>query len=228
MGDADQHHFGGWQRPAGLLHLGDALEQHLPGAGEHADRKGFGKSAAADALGLCEGAVLAGFRHDLEAGHEMGEFRQFAQHGARVGTGIILRLQFGQRCRQVSLEQQLEKIDDAGPVGEAEHGPHVIEPDPPGGMGNSLVEQGHGIAGRALGRAGNGLKCFLVSLDLLGGADTRQMADEHARLDAAQVETLAARQDCDRYLADLGGGEDELCVGRRLFQRFQEGVEGRA
>ena len=51
-------------------------------------------------------------------------------------------------------------------------------------------------------------------------------ADERLGVDAPQVETLAARQHRDRHLADFGGGEDELDVRRRLFQRLQQAVEG--
>ena len=52
------------------------------------------------------------------------------------------------------------------------------------------------------------------------------MPDKQAGVDAPQVEALAARQHGDRNLADLGGGEDELDVRRRLFQRLQQAVEG--
>jgi len=54
------------------------------------------------------------------------------------------------------------------------------------------------------------------------------VADQLVGFDPAQIEALAARQDRDRNLADLGGGEDELGVRRRLFQGFQQRVEGRA
>ncbi len=37
--DADQHHLAGADRPVGGLHLGNALEQHLPGARQHAHRQ---------------------------------------------------------------------------------------------------------------------------------------------------------------------------------------------
>jgi hypothetical protein len=50
---------------------------------------------------------------------------------------------------------------------------------------------------------------------------------KHVGLDPAQVEALGARQDGHRHLADLGGGEDELGVRRRLFQRLQQRVERR-
>ena len=59
-------------------------------------------------------------------------------------------------------------------------------------------------------------------------ADAFEMLDQHAGIDAAQVEALAARQHRDRHLADFGGGEDELGVRRRLFQRLEQRVERRA
>ena len=54
------------------------------------------------------------------------------------------------------------------------------------------------------------------------------MVYQQSRIDAAQVETLAARQHRHRHLADFGGCENELCVRRRLFQRLQQRVERRA
>ena len=47
-----------------------------------------------------------------------------------------------------------------------------------------------------------------------------------AALDALQVEALAARQHRYRHLARLGGGEDELHMIGRLFQRLEQAVEG--
>ena len=54
------------------------------------------------------------------------------------------------------------------------------------------------------------------------------MLHQQRGIDAAQVEALAARQHRDRHLADLGRGEHELHVRRRLFQRLQQRVERRA
>ena len=65
-----------------------------------------------------------------------------------------------------------------------------------------------------------------ISTLLLRG-DVGEMLHQHVGLDAAQVKALAARQHRDRNLADLGRGEHELGVLRRLLQRLQEGVERR-
>ena len=47
------------------------------------------------------------------------------------------------------------------------------------------------------------------------------------RPDAGEIVPLAAGEDGGRDFLDLGRGEDEDDVGGRLFQRFQQGVEGR-
>ncbi len=57
MRQPDQHHFGGADRPVGRLHLGNALQQHLPGARQHPDRQRLGEVRAALPL------VLATARH---------------------------------------------------------------------------------------------------------------------------------------------------------------------
>ena len=51
------------------------------------------------------------------------------------------------------------------------------------------------------------------------------MFGQHRLLDAAQIETLTARQYGDRHLADLSRRENEANVCRRLFERLQKGVE---
>jgi hypothetical protein len=61
----------------------------------------------------------------------------------------------------------------------------------------------------------------------LRAAMPREMGHHRLRLDPAQVEALAAREDRDRDLADLGGREQELHMGRRLLERLEERVERR-
>ncbi len=54
------------------------------------------------------------------------------------------------------------------------------------------------------------------------------MLHQQRRIDPPQIEALAARQHGDRHFADFGGRENELGVRRRLFQRLEQRVEGRA
>ena len=57
--------------------------------------------------------------------------------------------------------------------------------------------------------------------------DAGEMRHQHVGIDPAQIEALAARQHRDRHFSNLGGGEYEFGVLRRLFQRLEERVEGR-
>ena len=58
-----------------------------------------------------------------------------------------------------------------------------------------------------------------------GLRDRAEMGGERFGRNAPQVEPLAARQDGDRDLVDLGRREQELDVRRRLLERLQERVE---
>ena len=82
------------------------------------------------------------------------------------------------------------------------------------------------VAHRAVGGAGNQRERRRLDLDALCLGDPTVMRDQQLDWDAAQRETLAARQNRDRDLVDLGRREDEFDVGRRLFERLQQRVEG--
>ena len=77
------------------LHLGNALEQHLPGARQHAHRQRLGELRAAPALVLRQRGVVGRRRHEAQPRHQMGELGKVGQHGRRVGAGIVLRAELG-------------------------------------------------------------------------------------------------------------------------------------
>jgi len=81
-----------------------------------------------------------------------------------------------------------------------------------------LIQQGLGVTHRALGGAGDQRQGVGLDPRALGLGDGGDIALDHRRLDPAQVEALAAGEDGHRNFSDLGGGEDELGVRRRLFQ----------
>ena len=226
MGEAYQRHLGRHHRPVGLADLADGFEQHLPGPRQHADRQALGEIGAAHPLGLGQAVVLGRLRHELETGDEVAELGEVGEHHRRVGPGIVLCPKLAQRPGDVALHRELEQVDDARPVGKAEHAADLVQRDSAAGMGDRLVENRERVAHRALGGARHGGERFLLGLDPLRPADLVEMPDQQRRVDAAQVEALAARQHRHRNFSDLGGGEDEFCVRRRLLQRLQEGVEG--
>ena len=187
-----------------------------------------GKGAPARALGLGQRHVVGDRRHDLHARDEMGELGEIGEHHRRIGAGVVLVAQLGERRGDVAAHQRLEQVDDARAVGEPEHLPHVLGAHRPGGVRDRLIEQRERIAHRAFGGARDQRERLGLDRDPFLRGDAFEMLDQQRRIDAAQIEALAARQHRDRHLADLGGGEDELGVRRRLFQRLEQRVEGRA
>ncbi|GJD76755.1 hypothetical protein CFIICLFH_5014 [Methylobacterium goesingense] len=92
-------------------------------------------------------------------------------------------------------------------------------------MRDGLIEERERVAHRTLGRPRDRRQGLGIGLHGLGRADAGEVPDQGLGLDSAQVEALAAGQDRHRHLADLGGGEHEFRVRRRLLQRLQKGVE---
>ncbi len=92
-------------------------------------------------------------------------------------------------------------------------------------MGNRLIEQRETVTRRAFGCTRNHRQRLRLGLETFLGCDGREQSHKVGGADAAQIEALAARQNSDRNLADFGGGEDELHVLRRLFERLQQAVE---
>ena len=64
-----------------------------------------------------------------------------------------------------------------------------------------------------------------VEFDAFLVQDVVEVANDVARRHLLQVELQAARQHGDRDLLRIGGGQNELDVLGRLFQRLQHGVE---
>ena len=113
-------------------------------------------------------------------------------------------------------------------VGKAEHLPHVLGAHRPSGVGDRLIEQRQRVAYRAFGSSRDHRQSRGLGRDRLLLRNALQMLDQQRRIDPAQIETLAARQHRDRDFADFGGREHELGVRRRLFQRFEQRIEGGA
>ena len=156
----------------------------------------------------------------------MGEIGEIGQDDGRIGADIVLGAELVEGLGNAAGHQVLEQVDDAGAVGEAQHGAHRFRGDRAGAMGDRLIEDRLGVAHRTLGGTRDHAKRGILGLDLLQLSDARQIVLDGDGVDSAQVEALAARQDGDRHLANLGGGEDELHMLRRLLERLQQAVEG--
>ncbi len=158
--------------------------------------------------------------------HEIGEVDQDLPG---LAAAVVQLLQRAQRAGHVALHRLLEKVDHPGAVGQPQHQPQrrrVERAARAGPQRDGLVEQAERVAHRALGGARDHRQRLLLHRHALLGADAGEVGHHHLRLDPAQVEALGARAHRHRHLLDLGGGEQELDVVGRLFQRLQQAVEG--
>ena len=226
MRNADQHHLAGADRPAGGLHFGNSLEQHLPAARQHAQRQRLRERRAAPPFILRKRGIGRRRRNEAQPRHQMREFGEVGEDGGRIGAGVVLGAKLVQRGGRVTLHQMLEQVDDAAAIAEAQHLADRIGGDRAAAMGDRLVEYRQAIAGRAFGGTRDHGERGVVDLDRFQSRDPGEMGDQQLGVDAPEVEALAARQHGDRHLADLGGGEDELHMRRRLLERLQKAVEG--
>ena len=92
--------------------------------------------------------------------------------------------------------------------------------------GSHLVKQGDGIAHPAGGLAGDQRQRFLFGVQLFSLDDAFQLTDDIVHRNTSELMALAARKHGGRYFMHLGGGQDENGMGRRLLERFKQGVEG--
>ena len=227
IAEPDQGHLDGGRGVGRPSHLVMALEQHLPEPRQAAGR-GLG-SDGGDSLGLFLWHGQGVRPQGLADCRRMAVFQQVQHHLDRIGAETPEGAVGGDGRARLAAHHLFEQLDGLGPVGQTQHvlddlGRHHLAGV---GLDNGLVQQGQAVPHRALGGAGNQGQALGLDLRAFLLADPLQMGGQDRRLDPPQVETLAAGQDGHRHLADLGGGEDELGVGRRLFQGLEQGVEGR-
>ena len=140
--------------------------------------------------------------------------------------GFDLGLAMGEMAA-ANADDAFEQGDGLGPVGQPQHVAHRVGLDHLTALGldQGLIQQRQAVTHRPLGRARDQGQGVGLDLHAFAVGDPAQVFDQDLRLDPTQVEPLAPAQDRHRNLADLGGGEDEFGVGRRLLQRLQQGVE---
>ncbi len=170
----------------------------MPGAAKNADREAVGVFLAAGAFHFGKGTALAQHgagslaRGIFEACHIMDEIGQIGQHDIGICAGVVLFLHLGKGGGNVAAHDMVEKIDDAGAVGKAQHGADIACIDLAGRMGNRLVEHGQGVAHRAFRRARNQAQRLTIRLDFLCRRNPGEMLHHSSCMDAAQVKALAA------------------------------------
>ena len=134
--------------------------------------------------------------------------------------------QLGQGRRGVPGRQGVRHTEQVAAVGDAGHLPDHRLVDLAGDAGAG-VQDGQRVPQSAVGQPGDQPRRPLGEGEALSPGHLGHPPGDVLRADAGEVVPLAAGTDGGRHLLDLGGGQDENDVGRRLLQGLQQGVEGR-
>ena len=90
-----------------------------------------------------------------------------------------------------------------------------------------LVEDGQSITHTSVGLLGDDIQGFRFGFHMLLEGHAFQVFHHVADTDPVEIINLAAAQDRRKDLMLFSGRQDEDCMMRRFFQRFEEGIEGR-
>ena len=174
------------------------------------------------------GLVRNGLRRLLaerDAIEQAGKVGQRA--GKRQAAGkhrIRLRHQRGHIARNQRIKQRVEVFL----AHRAQHLRHLRLAHRARAVGDALVQQGKRITHRTIGRARNVAQRAGLKGHGLLRQNVFQMRANRGCCHLFEVELQAARKDGDGDFLRVGRRQNELDVLRRLFQRFQHGVESMA
>ena len=146
------------------------------------------------------------------------------QRGHLPPAGIKL-LQAGKGRGRVAVGNALHQGRRLQAAGKAEGGvyPRLVHAP---ALSHALVQQGQRVPHAAVGQAGNQGRPLRRELYPLLSGHIQQPGGDLLGADAPEGKLLAAAFDGGGHLVDLGGGQDEHQVGRRLLQNLKQGVEG--
>ena len=156
----------------------------------------------------------------------MNVIGEIGEDDARIAARGMLLLDFPDRPRRIARHDRIEEIDHPRTVGKAEHRLHLRRLYFAFAMGKGLIEKRQRIAHRSFRSTRNHSERIVLSLDAFEPGDLAQMRDKQRRIEALQIEALAARQDGDGNFPDLGGREEEFHMRRRFLERLQQRIEG--
>ena len=137
--------------------------------------------------------------------------RQLGEHAGQ-GIGVLLGQRL-QQCRQRRFGGQSEHLAHGGLV-------HLAT-----ALHHRLIQQAEGIAHGAVGMMGQQVEGAVRDGEAFRLGHPPQVFGDQRRLQPLQVELEAAGEHGDGQLVRFGGGEDELDVFRRLFQRLEQRIE---
>jgi hypothetical protein len=172
--------------------------------------------------------VVDAVRQSLGDGDTVQHVENFREHA------IPVRALFGQMTDAfeqglgIAFDQRMQDVIDLTMIEGPEHRPHIGSHDLAFAEGNRLVGQAHGVAHRTIGGAAQQPQRVVFERHVLDAQHVGQMLDHALRGHVFQGELQAPRQNRCRKFLRIGGGQDELDVGWRLFEGFQQRIEGMA
>ncbi len=169
--------------------------------------------------------VIDTFRQRLGNRHAVQHIEDFREHAVPVGALLgQMPHRFEQRLG-IAFDQRMQHVVDLTVIQRTEHRPHITGHDLAFTEGNGLVGQAHGVAHRTVRRTAEQPEGVVFERYVLDPQYVGQVLDHSLRGHVLQRELQAARQNRCRKFLWVGGRQDELDVGWRLFQGFQQGVE---
>ena len=135
-------------------------------------------------------------------------------------------MQFDNRFLGIAEHQLFKQFKSLAAVGQADHFLNNIGFNDAGTERNGLIKQRQSIASRTVGGFGNHMQGFVLGFKIFGGNDFVKQFGQIFNRQALQIKTLTTGKHGYRNFADFRGGENKFNMSRRLFQRFQQCVEG--
>ena len=178
-------------------------------------RTGFGEIG----IGIGRAGQHLPHRNAMQGDHQLAEHVRVVRGVARdrghdlQGAGRIMR------------RDRVEKLDHPASIDGAEHRPRLLLHHRPRPIGDRLVEEAQRIAHAPIRRPRHQLHRGCLEFDRLLGEDPLEMGGDVAGRQSLEIELQAARQHRDRKLLGVRRREQELHMGRRLFQRLEQCVE---
>ena len=209
-------------------HVGEAGGDHLGGAGQFPGP--HARDLRLQPLGLVGGDVEHAVGGCLRDGGEDDEVAQSAEQVLGEATGILADLDdpvdgAEHGCRVAGGEGVHDVVEErVGRVAEEGRGLVVADASLRRAT-QQLVEHRQRVTDRAAARTDHEREGGVVDGDALRLADVGEVVTEHPRGHEPERVVVGARADGPDDLLRLGGGEDELGVGRGLLDQLQQGVE---
>ncbi len=214
-------HGGGFEGAKGLFAEGDVVDD---GRRVELCDKG-GKRRTGFGGDFEQFSIVATGGDDHEIAEEFDEFGEDLFHASTTKAVLQEFIGAGDGGGGVSIGEGLDKRSDGGGGRFAKEVFEDFVGDMFFAQRQDAIENGEGITHRTIAEAGDAEEGVGIGFEVFILDDVREVLGDFRGRNILEIETLATRNDRRRNLVDISGGEDELHVRGRLFQRFEQRVK---